>query len=193
MADSSQSRADTIRQRLTDKKAWIAATRNLLTPVALLALGPFVYLLFVFPMQLWRAHRLLLSFRGRITRKMFLGVFPVYMLYGGLVYGVIGAALPDPSSPLRWSLIGALVAVPIALSALAMGTKRLHDRDKSGWWLSLFYGVPAVLVVMSCFVSMQQAVYVLPTTAILIWAFIELVCRRGSVGRNNYGYEMRAV
>ena len=34
----------------------------------------------------------------------------------------------------------ALIAyIPLIVSGLAVGIKRLHDRDKSGWWLLLFY------------------------------------------------------
>ena len=31
------------------------------------------------------------------------------------------------------------------ISAFAVGVKRLHDRDKSGWWILLFYLAPSVL------------------------------------------------
>ena len=31
------------------------------------------------------------------------------------------------------------------ISGIAVGIKRLHDRDKGGWWLLLFYVVPGLL------------------------------------------------
>jgi uncharacterized membrane protein YhaH (DUF805 family) len=38
-----------------------------------------------------------------------------------------------------------LVFIPWLMWGFAITTERLHDRDKSPWWLVLFYGVPAVL------------------------------------------------
>src|SRR5262245_40233143 len=35
------------------------------------------------------------------------------------------------------------------VSGLAIGAKRLHDRDRSGWWILLFYAVPAALWIIA--------------------------------------------
>ena len=32
-----------------------------------------------------------------------------------------------------------IVVIPMLVSGIAVGIKRLHDRNKSGWWLLLFY------------------------------------------------------
>ncbi len=36
----------------------------------------------------------------------------------------------------------AILYLPLVWVGLALGAKRLHDRDKSAWWLLLFYFVP---------------------------------------------------
>ena len=41
-------------------------------------------------------------------------------------------------------LVRVLVFVPMLVSWFAVGIKRLHDRDQSGWWILLFYFGPAV-------------------------------------------------
>jgi hypothetical protein len=38
-----------------------------------------------------------------------------------------------------------LVLIPWLLWGFSITTERLHDRDKSAWWLLVFYGLPAVL------------------------------------------------
>jgi len=37
------------------------------------------------------------------------------------------------------------VAIAIWVSWFAIGVKRLHDRDKSGWWIVVFYILPWIL------------------------------------------------
>src|SRR5262249_51466346 len=38
-----------------------------------------------------------------------------------------------------------LLYVPLIWIGLALGAKRLHDRDKSAWWLLVFYAMPTIL------------------------------------------------
>ena len=37
------------------------------------------------------------------------------------------------------------VAIAIWVSWFAIGVKRLHDRDKSGWWIVVFYILPWIV------------------------------------------------
>jgi uncharacterized membrane protein YhaH (DUF805 family) len=93
-----------------------------------------------------------------------------------------GAAL------LIW-LIGLILLVLGTWSGLAVGVKRLHDRDKSGWWILLFWLGPSILG------GWQTAtpdlggglILSLAAGAIAIWAFVELGCLRGTAGPNQYG------
>jgi uncharacterized membrane protein YhaH (DUF805 family) len=156
MADTFPNRLDLIKWRLTDKKAWRGARKLALALIGF-ALGPVGFLLIGFTMQLWRVRKPLLSFRGRTTCKLFLAVFAIYLVYGGFDYGLIQRATASAAVWLHWSLVAVLAGAPVAVSALAIGTKRLHDRNKSGWWLLLFYGVPAVLAGASSLVSVPKA------------------------------------
>ena len=77
------------------------------------------------------------------------------------------------------------------VSGLALGVKRLHDRDKSGWWILLFYVVPEVLNgadarphdsrARACWWARS------PRSVLVIWGFIELGCLRGTAGPNRFG------
>ena len=85
------------------------------------------------------------------------------------------------------------------ISSIAVGLRRLHDRDKSGWWLLLFYLVPSLLwgigaVAFFYGVGAEAAggmiaggVLGVLSFAILVWAFIELGCLRGTLGPNRFG------
>ena len=88
---------------------------------------------------------------------------------------------------------GTLMALVAFLAAAAVGIpigiKRLHDRNKSGQWLILFYLVPAVLnvVVGTSDSMMLGSLLGLVDFAVAAWGFVELGLLRGSEGPNRYG------
>jgi uncharacterized membrane protein YhaH (DUF805 family) len=72
---------------------------------------------------------------------------------------------------------------------LAISIKRLHDRDRSGWWMVPFALLPDLLQHHAdalpdsyWMVPLGVAAIVLP-----IWAFIELGCLKGSPSSNLFG------
>jgi len=103
----------------------------------------------------------------------------------------------------RFLLIVALAALPFAAAmvygltavfgAPAIGVKRLHDINKSGWWLLLFYLVPAVCLGIEQLTVVPHSTRALLLTflflPVAVWAFIELGCRRGTRGPNKYGVD----
>jgi uncharacterized membrane protein YhaH (DUF805 family) len=132
----------------------------------------------------------LFSVQGRINRAKYwlfvLVSFVVLSVLGIFLYAVI-AAMPALTIPA--GIIAVLVYLALLYAGIAVAIKRLHDRDKSGWWLLLFFLVPSVLsgigqVSGSLALS---AIFGLAALAIMIWAFVELGCLRGTVGSNAYG------
>jgi uncharacterized membrane protein YhaH (DUF805 family) len=74
-------------------------------------------------------------------------------------------------------------------SLAAITIRRLHDRNKSGWWMVPFFLAPLVLLASSDWLAN-------PTLAQLIdalgyglgaWCFIELLCLSGTRGPNRFG------
>jgi len=55
----------------------------------------------------------------------------------------LGAANP---TDVEFIVINLLCLVPLVVSVTAAGIKRLHDRDKSGWWLLLLDLVPVIFI-----------------------------------------------
>ena len=98
---------------------------------------------------------------------------------------------------------------------VAVATKRLHDRNKSPWWLLLFFLVPIVLSVFRLYEMLPVYHQIFGTmlhpdtnpmrsnpfvfepplaaisggvsTLISLWAFVELYCLPGTPGENRYG------
>ena len=151
----------------------------------------------------WRF--LFFSFRGRINRaKFWIGqlvtVFWVLALSVG--YGLVishsaragrniapAAAFQDELG--TWLLVGALtIAVGLLwlVPLVAVTVKRLHDRDKSGWWSLAFYFLPGMLSGLSKgFDSPLSLVFTAAGAAVGIWAFVEIGCLPGTRGTNRFG------
>jgi uncharacterized membrane protein YhaH (DUF805 family) len=125
----------------------------------------------------------LFSFNGRTNRAK-------YWLF---VLVAIGVALVCAALYFLLGSVGVIIAVILYLallySGLAVGAKRLHDRDKSAWWLLVFYLVPGILsgVGQALESSSVALILSLASLAISIWAFVELGCLRGTEGANQYG------
>lgn len=61
----------------------------------------------------------------------------------------------------RWAGEAVLVAVPVALTATATAIRRLHDRNKSDWWMLVFYLAPATLIGIGYLSTNAQALCIL--------------------------------
>jgi uncharacterized membrane protein YhaH (DUF805 family) len=132
---------------------------------------------------------LLFSFHGRINRAQYWLAMLMYTVVGGIL-GVIGQVLDDG---LAYLLLAVVVELAVLISSLAVIVKRLHDRNRSAWWLLMFYLVPCVLAAIGVGVEMASGSWVVMAIcsvvalAIGVWAFIEWGCLRGTVGPNRYG------
>jgi len=119
---------------------------------------------------------LLTSFEGRISRQPFwLGVLALFiaqwviMIILGMVFGYSMMGGMDPEAAASGAMSGMTPIVIISLlflyPALAVYTKRWHDRGKSGWW-TLILLVPLIG---------------------FIWFLVECGFLRGTDGPNQYG------
>jgi uncharacterized membrane protein YhaH (DUF805 family) len=144
---------------------------------------------------------LLFSFSGRINRGKYWLVF----LFNIIVPNVAGffalAALgmyeiepssgemPSFESPGLWiaGLMGLAIFVFSIWTTLAAAVKRLHDRDKSGWWMLVFGALPIALGAASGLMGDAGLVAILAACGVWLWGFIEFGCLKGTTGPNVYG------
>lgn len=125
---------------------------------------------------------LLFGFSGRINRAKYwlaCGIYAATTIIAWLLALVLGFGVP-------WFILIAIIYIAMIVSGIAIGIKRLHDRDKSGWWLLVFYLVPGVLSGLGASIGLHL-IFSLASLAISIWMFVELGCLRGSTGANQYG------
>lgn len=143
-------------------------------------------------MSLWQ---LLFSFQGRIGRAKYW----LATLLSGAAFSALQLAItkgfslgPSGSAP------GATIAIILALFSLyiyaAIGAKRLHDRNKPGWMISLFYFAPLLFVIaadwtsdLGGFLAIIEPLCLLGAGVITVWCFVELGFLRGTPGDNRFG------
>ncbi|WP_420133065.1 DUF805 domain-containing protein [Rhodopseudomonas sp.] len=141
---------------------------------------------------------LLFSFKGRINRAKYWLVsllnVAAWMVFGSIALIWLGGL--DSDNLFRFAGGALLIwAVAIALSIagtwafLATGIKRLHDRDKSGWWIVLFWFGPGLGGGSGTAMGDSSANLALSLIGfgIAVWGFVELGCLRGTRGPNQYG------
>jgi uncharacterized membrane protein YhaH (DUF805 family) len=131
-----------------------------------------------------------LSFRGRASRQRFW--LTALALWAIIFVGAIVAVMLSNVSPLL-SVLFLPLYLAVLVAALANSTRRLHDRNKSAWWLIVFLGIP---LCFSLFGAMGAAgggpadaanfisVLGLPFS---IWGLVVMGFLKGTDGPNKYG------
>ena len=102
------------------------------------------------------------NFSGRAIRSEYW----YWTLFVTIVVGVLGvidgAFLPGAWMG-RFSMANMIVSLALILPGLAVSVRRLHDIDRTGWWLLLGF------------------------TAIGVFVLIYWACQRGTYGQNRFG------
>jgi uncharacterized membrane protein YhaH (DUF805 family) len=157
----------------------------------------------------------LFRFEGRINRaKLWLGMLIIvcWMLFlallivtAGSLFGgptsfyfgiddIFGVVDPESYRSLTWAnLVSVLVhalGTPLFLWVyLATSVKRLHDRDKSGWWMVPFFVVPGLISQFTDRLGdlIPAALLCAIASILCIWGFVEMYCLRGSPRTNQFG------
>ena len=136
---------------------------------------------------------------GRINRSTFWlkGILLLHVIWGAIFIAIIvmllstdirggwastsllDAILWDPEDFIMLILLGIILVVIYWWNNFAVTVKRLHDRDKSAWWLVLWWAISGIGSVFT---------FGLASIAVAIWAFIEVGCLAGTPGNNRYDY-----
>lgn len=93
------------------------------------------------------------NFNGRAARSEYWW----FALFSFLISAILSVVDGSGMLPAVWSLV-------VLLPSLAVGARRLHDIDRSGWWLLIML-IPLIGII------------------VLIWFFVT----RGTAGPNRFG------
>lgn len=138
------------------------------------------------------------GFRGRISRGKYwiaVAIYAVAVIAFSLI-AIDALRMLDKNSAIDFLggglalwVSGLSLTMVVLWSGFATGIKRLHDRDKSGWWILLFWLAPMLLVIAErvAIHGVRGVVLWIISAALTVWAIIELGCLPGTPGPNNYG------
>jgi len=156
----------------------------------------------------------LFRFEGRINRaKMWLAVLVIlcWMIFLGVLIVTVGSAFGGPTSfelglsdilrmldPATYRSLSptglvqagakAIVMALFLWVCLATSIKRLHDRDRSGWWIVPFSAVPIFNERPDWLeLSYAELPLGLAALALCIWGFVEMYFLKGSRKTNRFG------
>ena len=133
-----------------------------------------------------------LSFQGRSNRKRF-------WLTGLSIFGLVMVSVLITMTAAEFLPFLALVGIPVFLvfvvALFANGARRLHDRNKSAWWLVLFYLLPTVLELpfrLSEYGPPDDFQAAAALLAVLglpfsLWGLVEMGFLKGTAGPNRFG------
>lgn len=133
---------------------------------------------------------------------MLLVLVPVRYLFGGsgefrFSFGLDNIfAVFDPQSYRTLSrsdlgsiIVRAIIMPPVLWVFLATAVKRLHDRDRSGWWIIPFFVVPGLYEQFSDRLPDSHLVlfFTWPIFACYLWGAVELYFLPGTRWTNRFG------
>jgi len=136
--------------------------------------------------------RLLFSFYGRINRARYIAV--------QLALIAVWLALWIKSPLLHWQALNWVATIALIWINLATTAKRLHDRNRSGWWAAavlvinrltyVYYGLFFGLYFGADVLGVWELLLVMGAvalSALQTWIFIELFFMIGTDGPNRFG------
>ncbi|MBI5260190.1 MAG: DUF805 domain-containing protein [Bradyrhizobium sp.] len=154
----------------------------------------------------------LFRFDGRISRARFWLAMLIMICWMILLIAIIAAVrglfggpaafkfdafeLLDPATYRSLSVTGLpILLAKLILSVLflwvyfATSIKRLHDRDKSGWWIAAYFVFPALYQQFADRLPDSWLDLPLALAAVMLsfWGFIEMACLRGTPRTNRFG------
>jgi len=102
------------------------------------------------------------NFSGRAVRSEY-WYWTLFVTIVVVVFGVIDELLYPGAEMGAFSIVNMLVSLALILPGIAVSVRRLHDIDRTGWWLLLGFTIIGAFV-------------------LIYWA-----CQRGTLGQNRFG------
>jgi len=145
----------------------------------------------------------LFTFLVSVALDFLLGLFMIPLIFKGQFNA---ESISGVSTP--FSIVSLVVGLALLLPSLGVLVRRLHDLNKSGWWIGIFYIVEAILIVLMTVAGLTLfalgenpaltsddlpfgMLFLVSILAILLFAYAILLlvwcCKRGTVGYNKYG------
>jgi uncharacterized membrane protein YhaH (DUF805 family) len=143
--------------------------------------------------------------RGRANRAHYWQVGLAVVLFTFIAQFLVFQIAVDAGPGVRRQMAMAYWLFVVALQWLlvASAIRRLHDRDKSGWWAIPMMVVPNLIIsvvipnipdgatsdlsIITISLDLVRSILWVITAGLLVWTLISLGCERGTAGDNRFG------
>lgn len=138
-----------------------------------------------------RAFSDLFSFRGRVARLIW---WRTQLVASGLIAVLWVLTIFVAMGAGDIAVLPMLLVLPILAVLLSISVRRLHDRDKSAWWLLAFWAAPAACFATASWLTDQTGEGGAPALAAMVvglafelWSLVEIGLLSGTRGPNRFG------
>ena len=108
------------------------------------------------------------TFSGRARRREF-WLWQLFLFSSAIVLAVLDALLRTDDGQFGNGLLGSIFQLAALIPGVAVTVRRLHDADRSAWWLLIIF---------------------LPIIGFIV--LLVFLCRGGTIGNNRYGEDPKA-
>ena len=146
-----------------------------------------------------KLQKILFSFEGRVGRRIY-WLATLALIVAVLVLTFAPFLLNSEAAAVVLLVFSQFIWLLSLWPMLAVGAKRLHDRNKNGWWLLVFWLLPFALFVGGFSIALFDdprtgrsgdfwtgAILVLASLPPALWGIVELGILPGTKGPNLYG------
>lgn len=145
----------------------------------------------------------LFTFLVSLALDFLLGLLMIPLIFKGQFNA---ESINSVSSP--FYIVTLVIGLALLLPTLGVLVRRLHDTNKSGWWVGILYILEAILLALSTVAGLTLfalgenpantaddipfgMLFLVAIFAILVFAYavvlIVFCCQRGTIGYNKYG------
>lgn len=97
-----------------------------------------------------------INFKDRARRKEY-WFFVLFNVIAGIVLGIVDNMTGTLNQETGYGLLSGIYSLLVFLPALGVSVRRLHDTDRSGWWILIaFIPIIGALILLYFFVSDSQ-------------------------------------
>ncbi len=126
------------------------------------------------------------EFEGRSRRKEY-WMYVLLLIGIGIVIGIVEGILGLRGMVGPYGPLSALFMLATLVPSLAVGVRRLHDTNRSGWWLLIGYG-PFLLSLILTLAGILQFAMILSILALVGFVvLLVFMVMEGNRGPNQYG------
>ncbi len=130
------------------------------------------------------------QFSGRARRSEF-WLFQLFLIVVGIILVFFDKTVGSIDEITGNGLFSGIFVVLTLVPTISVMVRRLHDTDRSGWWLLSFIIVPIVSFVLSFVPILNLGLIGTPLLAVCVILLV-FFCLNGTKGENRFGPDPKA-